>query len=133
VSFSVVHTEKTTMRAQPCSTATVSERQASCEESGTCGEDGDDDDIASQRTDSQEQDSTLEEFRRPDSETEDVPSLHQDTSSNATPSVASWSSKSNNPFHQSMEIPWWKVDVAQGLAGFSQNIWDDPISANLID
>jgi hypothetical protein len=123
-----LHTEEkasNAARTRPRSTASVAESQTSCAESEACGED--DDDIDRQEAYSQEQHFTLERFRRPDSESEDLPSLHPDTSSNATPSVASWSSKSNNPFLRSVETPRLKIDVAQSLAGFPQNIWDGPM------
>jgi hypothetical protein len=128
-SFAAVHTEEkasSAVRTRPRSTTpSVAESQTSCAESEACGED--DDDLGRQEAYNQEKDFTLERIRQLDSESGDLPSLHPDTSSNATPSVASWSSKSNNPFLRGVETSRLKIDVAQSLAGFQQNIWDDPM------
>lgn len=129
--FSVaVHTEEKAFEGKAtrsCSTASVAESQVSFAESESCGEDEDEDDSTLQRACNQKHEFTLERFRQPDLETEDVPSLHPDNSSNATPSIASWSSKNTNPFRKSTEIPRLKARISQSPTGFSQNIWDDPI------
>lgn len=131
-SFAAAHTEEKSsdgIRTRPGSTTSVSGSQTSCAESEACAEDDDDlDDLAHQREYNKAQDFTFDGFRQPDSEAETLPSLHPDNSSNATPSIASWSSNSKNPFLRSMKVPELKVHVAQSLADFPPNVWDDPIA-----
>lgn len=80
----------------------------------------------------------LDQFRLPGSEgsvhstrsrnSEDgnMPTLNRDDTSINSPSVASCSSKSTNPFRRHMEHPKRRISLGGSLQGMAQSIWDDP-------
>lgn len=86
------------------STASVVDSHTSCAESDVNSEDENEDGSDPQHTQSQSEKFAVEKFRQLNSENEEAPSLHKDATSNATPSLVSWSSRSSsNPFRKHME------------------------------
>jgi hypothetical protein len=66
-------------------------------------------------------------FRLLDTDDEKAPSLSEDNTFGKSPSVASWSCKSNNPFRMRME-KLEEQEVRYGSStGLSDNIWTDQI------